>query len=106
LGLENTSSSKVINSGVSLGISTISYSPVTGLATIGFTTSHGFRVDNKLNISGATDNFFNGDAIVTRIDSHTSLVVDVGVGTENTSTGGDISIFRYALSSQLSLIHI
>jgi hypothetical protein len=100
LGLENTSSSKVITSGVTLGISTIVYSPVTGLATIGFTQSHGFTVDNKLNISGATDSFFNGDAIVTRVNSHTSLVADVGVGTGNTSTGGTINIFRYGLASQ------
>ena len=100
IGLTDTASTKVLTTGVTLGISTIIYTPSTGLATIGFNTSHGFRVDNKLHISGATDSFFNGNAIVTKINSHTSLVVDVGVGTGNTSTGGTINISKYGLSSQ------
>jgi len=100
VGLDNTNSAKVLTTGITIGISSIVYSPVTGLSTITFSNSHGFRVDNKLNISGATDSFFNGDAIVTKVNSHTSLVVDVGVGTGNTSTGGTIKISKYVLSSQ------
>jgi hypothetical protein len=42
----NGSNAKVV--GKTLGISTFVYSPTTGIATIGFTTSHGFKVDNKL----------------------------------------------------------
>jgi len=85
--------------GKSLGISTINYSPVTGIATIGFTTSHGFRVDNKLRIGGATDSFFNGDFVVKRLNSLTSLTVNIGLGTTAVSTGGNITVYRFGFAS-------
>jgi len=100
VGITNTSYTKVINPGVVLGISTITYDAVTGLATIGFTTSHGLRVDNKVKISGASDSFFNKNVIVTKVNSNVSLIVDVGVGTGVTTTGGTIDIYRYGFASQ------
>ena len=99
IGSTNTSNANAKVVGKTLGISTITYSPTTGLATIGFTTSHGFRVGNKLRLSGATNSFFNGDFIVNKINSLTSLVTNVGFGTTVTSTGGTITVYRTGYGS-------
>jgi hypothetical protein len=99
LGVTATSFSNTKVVGKTLGISTITYSPSSGIATIGFTTSHGFRVDNKLRIGGANNSFFNGDFVVKKINSNTSLNINVGLGTTAVSTGGTITVYRHGFAS-------
>ena len=99
LGITNTSLSNVKIVGKALGISTFAYSPSSGIATVTFSSSHGFKVDNKLRISGSDVSLFNGDFIVKRVNSLTSLVLNVGLGTDVVGTGGLINVYRYGLSS-------
>jgi hypothetical protein len=100
LGSTVTSSSGYVFSGKTIGISTFLYNPVTGLATVGFTTSHGFRVDNKIRISNASESTFNGDFIIKNLNSLTSLVVNIGVGaTTSTSATGTLNAYRPTLTS-------
>jgi hypothetical protein len=91
------SNTKIV--GKALGISTFTYSPIVGVATYTFYQSHGFRVDNKLYISGVENNFFNGDFIVKKVNSLTSLVVNVGLGTTVIGAGGSITAYRYGFAS-------
>ena len=99
LGVTNTANAGYIPTGKVLGISTFTYNSSTGLATIGFTTSHGFRVDNKIRIVGANESVFNGDFIVKNLNSLTSLQINVGVATISTYGSGTLYAYRPILTS-------
>jgi len=100
LGVTVTTNAGYIPTGKTLGISTFTYNPVTGLVTVGFTTSHGFRVDNKIRISGANESAFNGDFIVKGLNSLTSLVANVGVSvTTSASSSGTLYADRPIFTS-------
>ena len=99
LGVTDTSSSNTKIVGKALGISTFTYSPSSGIATVTFNESHGFKVDNKLRISGSDIGKFNGDFIVKKINTLTSLSVNVGLGTDVIGTGGSVTVYRYGFAS-------
>ena len=99
LGVTITSNAGYLPTGKVLSISSLSYNSATGIATVGFTTSHGFAVDNKVSIRDANETVFNGDFIVTRINSLTSLVVNVGIQTSSTTATGTLYAYRSTLTS-------
>jgi hypothetical protein len=100
IGSNSTSKAKYYPSGEVLNISNINYNSITGLATVGFTTSHGFHIDNKINISGANESVFNGDFIVNQINNLTSLVINVGTSaTTSNSASGTLYAHRPILTS-------
>jgi len=99
LGSTVTASSGYVFTGKTVGVSTFVYNSVTGLATVGFTTSHGFRVDNKIQVRGANESVFNGDFIVKKLNSLTSLVVNVGVETTSSYATGTLNVYRPTLTS-------
>ena len=99
LGSTVTASSGYVFTGKTVGVSTFVYNSVTGLATVGFTTSHGFRVDNKILVRGANESVFNGDFIVKKLNSLTSLVVNVGVETTSAYATGTLDVYRPTLTS-------
>jgi hypothetical protein len=102
LGATATLTSNAVSAGKALGVSTITYQPSVGLSTITFYNNHGLFVGNKLRIGGATDNFFNKDVVVTKINGQSSLTVNVGLGTTVVGTGGSIFVYRYAISSNVA----
>jgi hypothetical protein len=103
LGLTFTVDSSYTTTGKVLGISTFTYNSTTGIATIGFSTSHSFRVDNKIRISGANESVFNGDFIVKTVNSFvgtSSIVINVGVSaTTSTNASGTLYAYRPTLTS-------
>jgi hypothetical protein len=99
LGVDVTADSNITLTGKAIGISTLTYDSVTGLSTVGFTTSHGFTVGNKLSISGASVTEFNGDFIVKKINGINSLIVNIGLTTTSTGTGGSLTAYRSSLTS-------
>jgi hypothetical protein len=99
LGVTATSSSNTKIVGKALGISTFTYSPTSGIATVTFNGSHGFKVDNKLRISGSDNSLFNGDFIVKKVNTLTSLSINVGLGTNVVGTGGSVTVYRYGFAS-------
>ena len=103
LGLTATASSGYVFTGKTVGITTFVYNPVTGLATIGFTTSHGFRVDNKIVIGGANETAFNGDFIVKKLYGPvgiSSVDIKIGIGvTTFASPTGTLYAYRPTLTS-------
>ena len=99
LGVTATSNAGYVPTGKVVGINTLDYSSVTGLATVYFASAHGFEVDNKVSIRGANQVVFNGDFIVTRLNNLTSLVVNVGVQTSSTTATGTLYAYRPTLTS-------
>ena len=100
VGVTLTSDSIYIPTGKSLSISSLTYSSVTGLATVGFTTSHGFKVDSKVRVGGANQSAFNGDFIVKGVVGLTTCIINVGVSaTTSTSATGTLHAYRPFLTS-------
>ena len=100
IGSIASTDARYLFSGKVLNISTLTYDSISGIATVGFTTSHGFRVDNKININGANESVFNKDFVITKINSLTSLIVNVGVSaTTSTSATGTLYACRPILTS-------
>ena len=90
---------QAVISGKTLGISTFTYYSQSGIGTLTFTSAHGLRKHGKVRISGADQNLFNNDFIVTKVNSTTSVAIDVGITTTNLSTGGVVSVYIPSLTS-------
>jgi hypothetical protein len=99
LGITVTAFSQVSNAGKSLGISTITYQSLTGIATVTTSENHGLLVGNKIKLGGSIDNFFNQDVIIDKVNGLTSFNVNLGIATNIVTTGGDMTVYRYAVSS-------
>jgi hypothetical protein len=67
-------------SGEAIQVSEYSYNSATGFATITTPKSHGFKVDNKIIVTGIVNNSFNGNFFVNRVNSVTSFEIFVGKG--------------------------
>ncbi len=100
-GIGSTASSNAgyVPTGKVVGISTLLYSSVTGLATAYFSSAHGFRVDNKVSVRGANELVFNGDFVIEKFVDKTELVLRIGVQTSSTSSTGTLLAYRPTLTS-------
>jgi hypothetical protein len=85
--------------GEALNVTSLVYDNVSGLATVTTAQRHGLRVDNKIRIAGADDDFYNRDFIVTRNTDLNNFVMNVGVGTNVLSTSGTIYVYRNGITS-------
>jgi len=101
IGSVVTTDSNAVLTGKTLGISTFTYTAATGIGTLTFTDSHGFRVNNKLRIAGADNGMFNNDFTVKKVNNWFTVEVNVGIATTTLthSTGGNITVYRPALTS-------
>jgi len=99
LGVTATASGSAKIVGKVIGITSFTYAPSAGLSTITFATQHGYKVGNKLRISGSNNNFFNGDFIVRKIIGLTTCVINVGLGTNVVSASGTITAYRHGFAS-------
>lgn len=104
VGATATSNSTLTLTGRTLTISQFEYNPVTGLATIGFTTSHGLKVDNRIKIGISTNLNFNVSGIVKQTLGNPSktLIANIGIVTTATTIaiGGTEYVYEYNLSSK------
>ena len=100
IGNTVTTSSNAYLTGKSLTASSFSYSNVTGIAVVTFASSHGLLVSNKVKVSGADSSFYNGNFLVSKINSLTSLNLNVGVSTVLPATTGTIILHPYGYSSK------
>lgn len=85
--------------GEALNVTSLVYDNVSGLATVTTAQRHGLRVDNKIRIAGANNDFYNRDFIVTRNTDLNNFVMKVGVGTNVPSTSGTIYVYRNGITS-------
>jgi hypothetical protein len=74
-------------SGEAILISNYSYNSNTGISTITTINSNGFKVDSGVIITGFTDNFFNGEFFVKKVNSVTQFEIFVGKNLSPTLLG-------------------
>ena len=89
--------------GPALGVISMDFNRATGIATVRTYQRHGYRVNNKIRIAGATDTHFNGDFLVTGIDNTfplTRFTVQCGVATFQPVLGSAAEVFPLGLSAQ------
>ena len=72
--IRSTDNASLINVGRSIKSSGVIYDNNVGIATFTFPRSHGFSVDDKIRVGGATTEVFNGDFIVKSVESTNPFV--------------------------------
>jgi len=89
-GIGQTASSQALLSmtGKSLPITAIQYTlPSVGIATFATSQPHGLNKGNKVVISGADDDLFNGEHLVLTTPFKTTFTVNVGIKSTAVTTG-------------------
>ena len=99
VGSTATANASVVLTGNALGVSAFTYNNTTGVGIVTFTSAHGLLVNNKIRLSGFTSSFYNGNFLVKKINSLTSVNLNVGVSTQSLSTAGTATAYRPALTS-------
>ena len=79
--------------GPSLSVSSFSYENTSGIATVATNVNHGASVDRKLRVVGTGQDIYNGEFVVTKINSATELELDVGINTNAPSATGTIYLY-------------
>jgi len=99
IGTEVTDRALMIPSFPVVDVASFVYDNVSGIATFTTVQKHGLVVDNKIRIGQATESFYNGDFVVSRVSSNTTFVANVGVNTLSPSTS-TATLYYFGLSSQ------
>jgi len=99
IGSVVTANSTAYLSGRSVVVSAFSYNPTTGLGIVTTSDYHGLKVDNKVRLSGASENFYNDDFVVKRVGSSTSFTLNVGINTFAPTISGTLYIHHPGYSS-------
>ena len=102
VGLGSTASSfaTVVRSGKSIGISTFTYDASSGLSTITFSTPHGFKLNEKIEIGGSFDPLFNQKFVVkasTGIGTTAPTLITIDTGVKNASVDYGGTLVAYPL---------
>jgi hypothetical protein len=90
--------------GRSVSVSGIDYDNATGLATVTSSGYHGFAVGNKVRLSGASQDFYNRDFIVTRNVGLTTFIVNVGIATTIPTVSGTLYAYSGGVTSNDGVI--
>jgi len=93
-------------SGKSVGVTSLSYNNITGIASITTSDSHGYLVDNKVKIGGYSNNLYNGEFIVKKVNSVNSFNINIGIGTNVPSLSGTSYIYNIGIRAQGGFITI
>jgi len=99
VGLTATLNSFAYLTGESVKVNTISYNNTVGIATITTFDNHGLSVNKKIRLAGANENVYNGDFVVTQINSLTSVSVNIGVTTFVSAATGTLYILPEGFNS-------
>jgi hypothetical protein len=104
VGASLTQDAFVYLTGKALSVSNIRYNNVTGFATVTASPNHGLSVGNKIRLSGATQNLYNGDFVVTKNVGLSTFIVDIGISTSVPSVSGTIFAHREGVTSNDGVI--
>jgi hypothetical protein len=85
--------------GRSLSVSSLTYNSNVGIGTVVVSNAHGLRVNDKFRLFGATEDIFNDEFLVSKVNSLTSFDFYVGISTVQ-STAGTITLYPYGISSK------
>ena len=100
VGANDTSNAFAKLTGPRLDITSITYNNVTGIATVKTVQPHGLRVNNSIQINGASDSFFNKEFIVSQNVGLTTFHVNIGVSTLSPTASGTLRGYYTALSAK------
>jgi len=101
--------------GKALSVSSFVYENTSGIASVTTNLQHGLLVDRKVRVVGAGQDLYNGEFVITKADTLTTLELNVGISTNaptatgtiylyptgNTSNAGEITIDRENLSGRM-----
>jgi len=103
IGLTALSNSILYNTGKSLKVSSFVYDNSLGIATVKTigvgNTIHGLVVGNKVRIVGAGQTIYNGGFSVKEVLGISTVVLNIGVGTEAPTATGDLYLLKEGFSS-------
>jgi hypothetical protein len=100
IGVTVTSGTNAYLTGKSLTASAFTYNNVSGIATVTFSVAHGFSVSDKVKVDGATSALYNGDFLISKVNSLTSIDLNVGTNNSSPATTGTIVVHPYGYSSR------
>ena len=86
--------------GPALSISSFAYENTSGIASVTTNLQHGLQVDRKVRVAGAGQDLYNGEFVVTRADTLTTLELNVGITTNAPSATGDLEIYPLGIAAQ------
>jgi len=101
--------------GKALSVSSFVYENTSGIASVTTNLQHGLLVDRKVRVVGAGQDLYNGEFVITKADTLTTLELNVGISTNaptatgtiylyptgNTSNAGEITTDRENLSGRM-----
>lgn len=94
IGVTITANANVVLTGKTLNVSSISYNPVTGLATVTTSLTHGLNANNSIVIGGASQSFYNGQVVVKQVVGLSTFIANFGISTATPPTSGTIFAYR------------
>ncbi len=81
--------------GSALNVTSLTYDSTSGVATVVTTQNHGLRVDNRVRVAGATNEFYNNDFAVKQNTNLTTFVLNIGVSTTPSgAAAGTLYVYR------------
>ena len=86
--------------GRALSISAFSYENTSGIASVTTNLQHGLLVDRKIRIVGAGQDLYNGEFVVTKANTLTTLELDIGVSSSAPTATGSLEIYPLGISAQ------
>ena len=86
--------------GPSLSISSFAYENTSGIASVTTGVEHGLQVDRRIRVVGAGQDLYNGEFVVTKADSLTTLELDIGISTSAPTPTGDLEIYPLGIAAQ------
>jgi hypothetical protein len=92
------------NIGSSIKIQSLNYNSTTGIAIVTTLNQHGLVVNDKININGATEEFYNGDYIIKKVISQNVFTINIGVSNIVPSLGGSLYAYRTGFTSKGGII--
>jgi len=87
IGETSAAPASLTMTGKSLSIIALQYDSSSGIATYATSQAHGLNRNNKVVISGADDDLFNGDKIILTTPLKTTFSTNVGIKTSAVTTG-------------------
>ena len=108
VGVTELTNAYVQLTGPELNVSSAAYNGTVGILTVTSLQNHGLRANNSITIGstdgGANVDIYNGEFIVTKINSLTEFETNVGVSTRTPTFTGNINGYYSGLAAQAGTI--
>ena len=100
VGITATVSSNAYLVGKSITATSFTYNNVSGIATVAFGSAHGLSVQDKVKVSGANSSLYNDNFLVSKVNSITSINLNIGISSSSPATTGTIIVHPHGYTSK------